>query len=89
MLFAPCVSIASGCTVSADGARGGSVTGTGGLALGGGGAGGGIVLIVTRAGGYSNLGTVRAAGGPGGVFETWPGDGGPGGPGSVNIFTAA
>jgi hypothetical protein len=83
MLFAPRLSIASGCIVSADGAAGGNyATGNGG---GGGGAGGGCVCLVTSPGGYANGGTVRASGGSGGAGSSGY-NGGPGGVGSVNTF---
>ena len=83
MLFTPSFVNNAGCIVSADGARAGATCPN---YYYGGSAGGGIVCIVTKAGGYSNLGTVRAAGGAGisGAYS-----GGPGGAGSVNIFTAA
>ena len=85
LLCTPSASIASGCIVSADGAQGGNAVVNGG---GGAGAGGGIVLIITNSGGYSNAGTIRAAGGVGG---TTPGGynnaGGAGGAGSVNTYT--
>ena len=85
MLFSPSISIASGCIVSADGAKGGN--GDSSAYPSGGSAGGGIMCIVTKAGGYSNLGTVRASGGD--SYSAAYGRGGPGGAGSVNIFTAA
>jgi hypothetical protein len=83
MLFSPSITIASGCVVSADGAKGGDGTGC----CGGGGAGGGCVAAVTSPGGYQNSGTVRANGGIGGTgYNAWF-NGGPGGVGSVNILT--
>lgn len=78
MLFSPSVSIASGCIVSADGAKGGFINNPGGSA------GGGIVCIVTNPGGYANAGTVRASGG---AAQTSSSTSGAGGAGSVNIFT--
>jgi len=80
MLFAPSVSIASGCIVSADGSKGGV-----GNYQPAGSAGGGCVVVVTNAGGYANSGTVRASGGAAPVAGK---TGGAGGAGSVNIFTA-
>lgn len=88
MLFTPALLIDSGCIVSADGAMGGA--GTNGNTLGGGGsAGGGIVCVVTKAGGLTNNGTLRANGGPIAQYAFQPigEQGGPGGAGSVNIFT--
>lgn len=79
MLFTPSLSIASGCIVSSDGAAGGA-----GSAYGSGGGGGGCVVIVTRSGGYSNAGTVRANGG--GITGISY-NAAPGGAGSVNTFT--
>ncbi|MDO9082778.1 MAG: hypothetical protein Q7U56_05800, partial [Humidesulfovibrio sp.] len=81
MLFTPSLSIASGCIVSADGARAGASGYYAGAS-----AGGGCVCIVTLSGGYSNNGTVRASGGE--AVNLTPGYlGGPGGVGSVNLFT--
>lgn len=88
MLFTPALLIDSGCIVSADGAMGGA--GTNGHTLGGGGsAGGGIVCVVTKAGGLTNNGTLRANGGPIAQYasQNIAEQGGPGGAGSVNIFT--
>lgn len=82
MLFSPSVAIASGCVVSSDGA--GTELGTNTYKNTGAGAGGGCVCIVTETGGYSNAGTVRAAGG---VAPTGNMTGGFGGAGSVNTFT--
>lgn len=82
MLFTPLLSLASGCIVSADGAKGGETSGT--YRIGGAGAGGGCVAIATLPGGYSNLGTVRASGGAAGSGGSASGAGGAG---SVNIFT--
>lgn len=88
--IAPVVDIASGCRLSSDGAQGGYVSAGIDFGLGGGGAGGGLVGIITKPGGYSNAGTVRAAGGLGGLGYGGIGKvGGPGGAGSVNIFSAA
>jgi hypothetical protein len=80
MLFAPALSIASGCIVSADGGVGGGASG----GTGGGSAGGGCVALVTKAGGYTNAGTVRASGGA--AKACTYGSGGAGGAGSVNIL---
>ena len=85
MLFAPLISIASGCVVSADGGTGGTSVSYSGC--GGGGAGGGVLVLVTLPGGYTNNGTVRASGGPGGGGRDGS-HGGAGGAGSVNILTA-
>lgn len=88
MLFAPLISIASGCIVSADGAPG-TPPNSGNWPLNSGGAGGGCVVTVTRPGGYSNSGTVRAVGGVGnnnGYAYATPGSGGAG---SVNTFQDA
>lgn len=85
MLFAPSITISSGCVISADGANGGTATG----ACAGGAGGGGCVVLVTKTGGYSNAGTVRANGGVGGTgYNTWY-NGGAGGAGSVNTFTVS
>lgn len=89
MLFAPSISIASGCIVSADGAPG--VGGGGGTyPTCSGGAGGGCVVAVTNAEGYSNAGTVRANGGVG-PQNSWGASykAGDGGAGSVNTFTVS
>lgn len=83
MLFTPALSIASACVVSADGAQGGLPGGSGSP---GGSAGGGCVCVVTKSGGYSNAGTVRAAGGAA-VAGGSSLNGGAGGAGSVNILT--
>lgn len=86
-LFAPVVNIAAGCVVSSDGAMGGTGTGT----AAGGSAGGGCIAFVTRPGGYLNNGTARAAGGPSAPDNVggYSYDGGPGGPGSINVFQNA
>ncbi len=76
MLFTPFLSIASGCVVSADGARGGIYS----TSHAGGSAGGGCVVLLTNSGGYLNNGTVRANGGAA------TNGAGAGGSGSVNIF---
>lgn len=80
LLIAPEIVIGSGCIVQADGAQGGASS-----YVGGGGSGGGIVGMVYRSA-YTNNGTVRAAGGLGGL-GTGGGspNGGPGGAGSVNV----
>lgn len=78
-LACPAIFIAAGCIVSADGARGGIAT----TSHAGGSAGGGCVVLVTLPGGYTNLGTVRAAGGAG------VNGAGAGGAGSVNILTVS
>ena len=81
MLFAPTVSIDSGCVISADGGPGGTAVGS--LNVHGAGAGGGCVCIGTLSGGYSNAGTVRANGGAG---QSGQANSGAGGAGSVNTF---
>lgn len=88
MLFSPSVSIAAGCIVSADGSTNQNTIND---SIAAGSTGGGCVCVVTSAGGYINSGTVRANGGAGttsGIGGTYSGtNGGPGGAGSVNIFT--
>jgi hypothetical protein len=89
VLCTPSLSVASGCIISSDGAMGGAGWNTVATIGGGGSAGGGCVVVVTRPGGYSNSGTVRAAGGPASMWNNISGlNGGPGGAGSVNTFTA-
>lgn len=92
MLFAPVISIGSGCIVSADGAsntQGGSLNG-----CSGGSAGGGCIACVAKPSGYSNGGTLRASGGAAisGMYYsgTYPGINNlGGGAGSVNVFQNA
>lgn len=81
MLFTPRFTNNSGCVVASDGGVGGSAAN-----CAGGSAGGGCVVIVTKPGGYTNVGTVRANGGP---RTSSPVSGGAGGAGSVNIFQDA
>ena len=84
MLFAAQILIASGCVLSADGAKGGQSN-----AICGASAGGGIIAAVTQPSGYTNLGTVRANGGS--IYTSGGGavDPGAGGAGSTNIFQDA
>lgn len=85
MLFTPTLSNASGCVISADGSAGSNVTSDN---MSSPGAGGGCVVIGTQSGGYTNSGTVRAAGGAAGVGYNFSGIvPGAGGAGSVNTFT--
>lgn len=87
MLFSPSVSIASGCVISADGAKGGYAFYSGYVYSAAGSAGGGCVCIVASSGGYANSGTVRASGGASVASPPYNAPGGSGGAGSVNIFT--
>jgi len=65
-IFTPTFVCASTSKVSSAGAHGGNSNASGaGDGKPGGGTGGGVVLIVTRPGGYTNLGTVAAPGGIG------------------------
>jgi hypothetical protein len=85
MLFAKAISIASGCTVSSDGAGSAGA----GISHGvGGPAGGGCVALVSGPGGYANTGTVRANGGASAAAANGQ-TSGTGGAGSTNIFQDA
>lgn len=82
-LFAGALTVETGGIISTDGAAGGAANG-----CPGGGAGGGCIIVVTRPDGYTNHGTLRAAGGLSGAVygSTNPSRAGTGGAGSVNIF---
>lgn len=86
--FAPRVEVLSGGLVASDGGKGGAVGNTS-YGAPGPGAGGGIIIIGTAPGGYSNTGTVRAAGGAPGDGNAYYGRGAYGGSGSVNTFELA
>lgn len=87
-IIAPFLYIGATSVVQADGARGGAgAAGGGGPYAAGGSAGGGCIVIITLVGGYTNNGTVRANGGA--AVSATTGAGGPGGAGSINIFTVS
>jgi len=86
MLFSSAFDNGAGCVMSADGAPGqAQLRYAGSAATGSGGTGGGCTVLVTKRGGYTNKGTVRASGGAGG-YPSSSQRGGNGAPGSVNIF---
>lgn len=88
-IFTPTFVCASTGHVSSAGAHGGNSNASGATdGKPGGGTGGGVIVIGTRQGGYTNLGTVAAPGGLGGIRtdKVTYCPGGSGGPGSVNIF---